>query len=143
MNFSNYKMLCEAMGAAKKAGMDNDEDFEQLEVAVEKLIGSFKDDANAKLSAVIRGKIPMIESRDAARDAVNGLCEKYSVPLVCDPAETVRQTASDLAAEAARLLCRDDAGIAKRMESEAQSDEETAVGTSAIRLMKTDDSCTG
>ena len=41
MNFSNYKMLCEAMGAAKKAGMDNDEDFEQLEVAVEKLIGSF------------------------------------------------------------------------------------------------------
>ncbi len=136
MNFKRYENLCEAMGAAKKAGLTNDEDFDQLEAAVEQLIGGFRDDAYAKLSAIFRGNMPQIESRNAARDALNGLCEKYDVPYVCDPAETVQQTAADLAAETVQLLYGENERFAEHMETASQSDEEKTTATPAIHRVK-------
>lgn len=141
MNFQRYEKLCEAMGAAKKAGLSNDEDFDRLEAAVEQLISGFRDDAYAKLSAIIRGNMPQIENRDAARDTINGLCKKYSVPLVCDPAETVQQTAADLAAETVRLLCGENEGFAEHVETGSQNNEEKTAATPAIHLVKAGDGC--
>ena len=138
MNFKRYEKLCEAMGAAKKAGLTNDYDFDQLEAAVEQLIGGFRDDAYAKVSALVHGNMPQIESRAAARDAINGLCKKYSVPLVCDPAETAQQTAAGLAVETVQLLCGEN-GIVERMETDPQNDKEKTAATPIIRLVKAGD----
>lgn len=70
---------------------------------------------------------------------MNGLCEKYNVPLACDPEETVQQAAADLAAETVRLLCCENEGFPERMETASQIDEEKMVVTTpAIRLVKAD-----
>lgn len=104
MKFENYELLCAAMGAVHKAGTNIDQDWGLLEEAIQKLVGAFQSDANARIHELTHGNRPMIESTDAARNAINALCEKYNVPLVCSADETSDQTVKDIASEAVRLL---------------------------------------
>lgn len=104
MNLKKYQDLCAAMGFAKWVGKDVSADIDILEEAAEKLVGTFREDASARIHSMIYGAKPPIENRDAARDAMNALCVKYGVPLVCDPNESAEQTAVDLAGEAMALL---------------------------------------
>lgn len=104
MKFENYELLCAAMGAVQESGHNIAEDWDLLEEAIRKLIGAFQSDANARIHELAHGNHPMIESTDAARDAINSLCKKYNVPLVCSTDETSDQTANDIATEVVRLL---------------------------------------
>ena len=105
MNFANYSQLCESMGATQKSGHDIREDWDMLEDAVMTLLGAFTEDSHDRVHALTRGEQRhALESTAAARDAINVLCMKYHVPLVCAPSESSAQTASDIAKEAARLL---------------------------------------
>lgn len=110
MKFENYEKLCAAMGAVHKAGINIDQDWALLEEAIEKLVGVFRSDANARIHELTHGNRPMIESTEAARDAINSLCKKYHVPLVCSTDETSYQTVKDIASEAARLLLGGNSG---------------------------------
>ena len=108
MKFENYELLCSAMGAVHKVGTNIDQDWDLLEEATRKLVGTFRSDANARIHELTHGNRPMIETTDAARNAINRLCEKYNVPLVCSTDESSDQTANDIASEAVRLLLGDD-----------------------------------
>lgn len=105
MNFANYTELCKAMGAAKQAGHDLEEDFDILDGSIQVLIGSFSAGAYYNVQQITRGSSDLeLNDTAAARDAINELCRKYGTPLVCDPGETARQTASDVAAQVVALL---------------------------------------
>ena len=105
MNFTNYSKLCDAMGAAKKAGYDLEADFDLLDSSIQALVGAFRSDAYINIQEITRGSADLqIDDTTAARDAVNDLCRKYGVPLVCDPDESSKQTAADVAAQVVELL---------------------------------------
>ena len=105
MNFANYAALCEAMGAAKQAGHDLEADFDILDSSIQALIGAFSAGSYINVQELTRGSSNLqIEDTSAARDAINELCRKYGAPLVCAPAETARETASDVAAQVVALL---------------------------------------
>lgn len=105
MNFANYSALCEAMGAAKQAGHDLEADWELLDTSIQVLIGSFSSGAYINVLAITRGSSDLqLDDTTAARDAINELCQKYGAPLVCDPGETAKQTAADVAAQVVALL---------------------------------------
>ena len=105
MNFKNYQTLCATMGAAQKAGQDLEADWELLEASIQALVGAFRTDAYANIQAITHGShVLEIEDTATVRDAVNGLCERYGVALVCDPGETARQTAADVASQVVQLL---------------------------------------
>ena len=105
MNFANYSALCAAMGAAKKAGQDLEDDFDLLDSSIQALIGSFSAGAYFNVLAITRDSSDLeLDDTAAARDAINELSRKYGTPLVCDPGETARQTASDVAAQVVALL---------------------------------------
>lgn len=107
MNFTNYSKLCDAMCAARKAGQNIEADYEILDTSIQVLVGSFKTDAYINIQQLIRGSSDLqIEDTSTARDAVNDLCVKYGVPLVCAPDEAPRQTAADVAAQVVELLGR-------------------------------------
>lgn len=105
MNFANYSALCDAMGAARKTGQDIEADCELLDSSIQVLVGAFRSDAYINIQEITRGSSDLqIENTSAARDAVNDLCRKYGVPLVCDPDESSKQTAADVAAQVVELL---------------------------------------
>lgn len=105
MNFANYQSLCAAMGAAHKEGYNLEEDWELLDSSIQALIGSFSAGVYFNVQQIIRGSSNLkLNDTAAARDAVNDLCRKYGVPLVCDPDETAKETASDVAAQVVALL---------------------------------------
>ena len=105
MNFANYQSLCAAMGTEQKEGHNIEEDWELLDSSIQALIGSFSAGAYFNVQQIIRGSCNLeLNDTAAARDAVNDLCRRYGVPLVCDPDETARKTASDVAAQVVTLL---------------------------------------
>ena len=104
MKFENYKLLCAAMGAVQRSGQNIDEDLDLLEEAVKNLVGAFESDAASRIHELTHGSRPAIESPETARNAINSLCEKYNVPLVCSANETIDQTAKDVATQAVRML---------------------------------------
>jgi len=111
MNFANYNALCAAMGAAQQAGQDLEEDWDLLEISIQVLVGSFQADAAANIHALLHdGEELTVQDTTTARNVVNDLCRRYSVPLVCDPDEGAAQTAADVARQAAELLLGEGAG---------------------------------
>ena len=111
MNFANYQSLCAAMGAAQKEGHNLEADWELLDSSIQALIGSFSAGAYFNVQQIIRGSSNLeLNDTAAARDAINDLCRRYGVPLVCDPNETTRRTAADVARKAAELLLGEGAG---------------------------------
>lgn len=111
MNFANYKALCAAIGAAQKAGNNVEVDWEDLDIAIQALVGSFQADAASNVHAILHdGEGLTVQDTTAARNVVNNLCRRYGVPLVCDPDESAAQTAADVARQAAILLLGEEAG---------------------------------
>lgn len=111
MNIANYKALCAAMGAAQKEGHNLEEEWELLDSSIQALIGSFSAGAYFNVQQIIRGSSDLeLNDTTAARDAVNDLCRRYGVPLVCAPDENAEQTAADVARQAAKLLLGEGAG---------------------------------
>ena len=55
MNFANYKTLCATIGAAQRAGVDTEADWEILESSIQVLVGCFQTDAYANIRAILNG----------------------------------------------------------------------------------------
>lgn len=107
MNFANFSALCDAMGAAQKAWQNLEADWDLLDTSIQVLLGSFSAGAYINVLKITRGRSDLeLDDTTAARDAINGLCRKYGAPLVCDPGETARETAADVAAQVVDLLTK-------------------------------------
>jgi len=108
MNFMNYKYLCNAINEAQRAGADTEADWEILESSIQALVGCFQADAYSNVRAILHAESDSLDIQDTAvaRDALNTLCERYGVPLVCAPAETKRETAADVASQVVALLTK-------------------------------------
>ena len=105
MNFENYKSLCAAIGKAQQAGHDVEPDWDALAASIQTLVGAFQNTSISNIHAILHdGEGLEILDTTQARDAVNELCDRYGVAHVCDPGETPRQTASNVAAQVVNLL---------------------------------------
>lgn len=95
MGFGEYEKLVEIIGAKYKAGdPEVQEDFETLCEDILTATGTFKLDAEEKISAIIddaSGRTPRPEETDRkaetarARESVNALAAKYNIGQVFDP----------------------------------------------------------